>query len=286
MAVYKRTYKSYSGPRTVPWLRFLVLTRYSCARLFQSKFLVLFISASLFYPLGCLVFIYLSNNGPLQALLDMDNAKLPAIDGEFFYRFCRVQGAMAYLLTALAGPGLVSPDLANGALPLYFSRPFSRTEYVGGKMTLLLFLLSLITWIPGMVLYCTQACLAGWEWTAANLWLGGAILLAMIIWIILLSLIGLALSAWVKSKIVAGALVLAVFFAGSGFGSAVNTVLRTHYGGLISLTQVIATIWGSLFRYDWGAELSVSQAWIVLGLACAVCGWMLARRIRPVEVIK
>lgn len=286
MAVYKRTYKSYSGPRTIPWARFLVLTRYSYARLFQSKFLVLFVSASLFYPLGCLVFIYLSHNEPLQVLLNMGNVKLPAIDGKFFYVFCRVQGTLAYLLTALVSPGLVSPDLANGALPLYFSRPFSRTEYVAGKMTLLLFVLSLITCVPGMILYGAQAGLAGWQWTTANLWLGGAIILAMIIWIILLSVIGLALSAWVKWKIAAGALVLAVFFAGSGFGSAVNTVLRTHYGGLISLTQVIRTIWGGLFRYDWGAELSVSQAWSVLGLTCAVCGWMLARRTRPLEVIK
>ena len=189
-------------------------------------------------------------------------------------------------ITLAIPPGITSLVGPNGALPLYFSRPFSRTEYVAGKMTLLLFVLSLITWLPGMILYCAQAGLAGWEWTSANLWLGGAIILAMIIWITLLSLIGLALSAWVKWKIAAGALVLAIFFAGSGFGGAVNAVLRTHYGGLISLTQVIRTIWGSLFRYDWGAQLSASQAWIVLGLTCAVCGWMLARRTRPLEVIK
>src|SRR5207244_160662 len=119
-------------------------------------------------------------------------------------------------------------------LPLYFSRPFSRTEYVTGKMTLLMLLLSLITWLPGMILYGVQAALAGWDWTTANLWLGGAILAALFLWIILLSLIGLALSAWVKWRIAAGAFMLAVFFAGSGFGGAINTILRTHYGGLIS----------------------------------------------------
>ena len=286
MAVYKRTYKTYSGPRTVAWSRFLILTHYSFARLFQSRFLVLFLASCLFYPIACLAFIYFSHNEELLALLSLGNAKLPAIDGKFFYTFCRVQGIFAYLLTAAVGPGLISPDLANGALPLYFSRPLSRGEYVAGKTTTLALLLSLITWVPGLVLFAAQAGLAGWDWTATNLWLSGAIMLGMGPWIIVLSLIALALSAWVKWKIAAGALVLGVFFAGTGFGVAINNVLHTHYGALISLNQVIYTIWGELFRYDWGAQLTLSEAWLVLGLISVLCLWLLAKRIRPFEVVK
>ena len=37
MPVYKQTYKDYSGTRTTPWFRFLILSRYSYARLFQSE---------------------------------------------------------------------------------------------------------------------------------------------------------------------------------------------------------------------------------------------------------
>lgn len=286
MAVYKRVYKIYSGPRTVPWSRFFVLTRYSYSRLFQSRFLVLFLAACLFYPVACLAFIYFSHNEQLLALLSLGNARLPSIDGKFFYTFCRVQGFFAYLVTAVVGPSLISPDLANGGLPLYFSRPFSRTEYVLGKLTTLALLLSLITWVPGLVLYATQAGLEGWDWTKANLWLGGAILLAMMLWIMLLSLIALALSAWVKWKIAAGALMLAVLFAGTGFGAVINNVLRTHNGALLSLNQIIYTIWGELFRYDWGTQLTVTEAWAVLVLTSGLCLWLLARRIRPFEVVK
>jgi len=270
----------------VPWSRFLILTRYSYSRLFQSKFIVLFLSACLFYPVGCLGFIYFSHNQELLALLSLGSAKFPAVDGRFFYTFCKIQGTLAYLLVALVGPGLISPDLANGAFPLYFSRPFSRTEYVAGKMALLVFLLSLITWVPGLVLYSVQGGLEGWDWTRDNLWLGGAIFFGLLLWIVILSLIALACSAWVKWKIAAGALVLAIFFAGAGFGAAVNNVLRTQYGGLISLNKIIYTIWGGLFRYDLGAELSLGQAWFVLALTCAICVWLLAKRIRPIEVIK
>ena len=296
MAVYKRTYKTYSGPRTAPWSRFLILTRYSYARLFQSKFLVLFLSACLFLSPRLPGFIYFSHNQQLLALLSLGNARLPAVDGKFFYTFCRVQGTLAYLLAALVGPGLISPDLANGAFPLYFSRPFSRTEYVAGKMTLSDFLafpdhlgsrpraLLRSGRLGGLGLDQRQslarrrrffpACSSGSPFSRSS---------------------RLALSAWVKWNIAAGALVLAVFFAGAGFGAAINGVLRTHYGGLISLNQVIYTIWGGLFRYDCGAELSLGQAWTVLGLACAACAcgcssgasvlsrWSSERRPHPIR---
>ena len=51
----------------------------------------------------------------------------------------------------------MSPDLRNNGLPLYLSRPFSRTEYVLGKMSVLLILLSAITWVPGLLLFLFQA---------------------------------------------------------------------------------------------------------------------------------
>ena len=62
MAVYKRTYKSYSGGLTSAWSRFMILPRYSYARLFQSKFLIMFLVACFFYPLGCAGFVYLAHN--------------------------------------------------------------------------------------------------------------------------------------------------------------------------------------------------------------------------------
>ena len=49
-----------------------------------------------------------------------------------------VQGACAVFLAALAGPGLVAPDLANNALPLYFSRPLTRWSYALARLTVII----------------------------------------------------------------------------------------------------------------------------------------------------
>lgn len=286
MAVYKQTYKDYAGPRTAGWSRFLILMRYSYARLFQSRFLVLFLAMCTFYPIACAALIYLSHNSPALAMLRLQSNALPPIDGQFFYVFCVVQGVLALLLTAFIGPSLVSPDLANGGLPLYLSRPFSRAEYVGGKMAVLLALLSAVTWVPGLLLYGIQASCAGWVWVRPNLWLAGSIVLGPLIWIVVLSLIALALSAWVKWRIAAGACVLGLHFVGAGFAQAINEILRTRKGSLINLGEVIHTVWGGLFDASRGKDLSVTQAWIVLAVTCGLCLLLLARRVRAFEVVK
>jgi ABC-2 type transport system permease protein len=286
MAVYKRTYKGYEGVLTPAWSRFLIVPRSSFARLFQSKFLVVYLVACFFYPLGCAVFIYLSHNLSFLQTFNIPAGQALTINARFFQFFCGFQGALAYLLTAFVGPGLVAPDLANNALPLYFCRPFSRTEYVLGKMSVLMSLLSLVTWIPGLILFLIQSSLAGKEWMRANLWIAFAIFGGLLLWDVVLSLIALALSAWVKWRIAAGALILGVYFAGAGFGTAINSIVRTKYGTLIDLAQVMSNIWSQMFRSDTPPDVPAADAWIALAVACAICLWLLARRVKAFEVIK
>src|SRR3974377_2271501 len=124
MAVYKRTYRGFSGALTAAASRFLILPRYSFATLFQSRFLILFLWGCMVYPLGSALFIYVAHNLAFLRAFGINNSNLLEVNGTFFLYYCNFQGAMAYLLTAFVGPGLISPDLANHALPLYLSRPF------------------------------------------------------------------------------------------------------------------------------------------------------------------
>ena len=212
--------------------------RFGFARVFSLKFLFLFI-------IGCFVLsaglrrLHLSFAQPgVLGAVQIPARRLPHVDGRFFYFYSIVQGALAYLLTAFVGPVLVTPDFANGACRSISAGHFRAPNMSPGRMSVLLILLSLITWVPGVVLFAIQSSIEGWDWTQANFWLAGSIVLGLLVWIVVLSLIGLALSAWVKWKIGAGALVLGVIFAGAGFGTAINSLMRTNYGALIDLTQV------------------------------------------------
>jgi ABC-2 type transport system permease protein len=285
MAVYRRNYKPYAGRLTPEWSRCLVLFRYSRRNLFRSKFLTGLFVVCFFYPLACLLWIYLAHNASFLQQLGVPAGVL-SIDNRFFFNFIIAQGVFAFLLTAFAGPGLVSPDLANGALPLYFCRPFSRAEYVLGKSSVLAILLSQITWVPGLILFAVQAGLAGASWTWSNLWIAGSLILSSLIWIAILSLLAMALSAWVKWRIVAGALLLGVMFFGAGFAGAINGVLRTDSGHFFNIFYLMGTVWNALFQVDSRHAIPVAQAWVALLIYCAICLWLLMRKVRAYEVIK
>ena len=285
MAVYRRSYRPYSGALTPEWSRFLVLFRYFRRNLFHSKFLTGFFVLCFFWPIAYLVMIYLAHSASFLAKLGIPS-QLISIDNMFFFRFMGVQGVLAFLMTAFAGPGLISPDLANGALPLYFCRPFSRAEYVLGKSSVLGILLSEITWVPGLVLFAIQASFAGASWAWENLWIVGSLILGSLIWIAILSLLAMALSAWVKWRLVAGALLLAVMFFGAGFAQAINAVLRTDAGHFFDVAYLMAAVWMSLFHVDAERAISAIQAWTAILGYCSVCLWLLLRKVRAYEVVR
>ena len=285
MAVYRRTYAAYCGTLTPEWSRFLVLFRYARRHLFKSRLQTALFVACFFFPLLCLAMIYLANNlAFLQRFGGM--GQFIAIDNNFFFRFMKVQGVLAFLMTAFAGPGLISPDLANGALPLYFCRPLSRSEYVLGKASVLGILLSQITWIPGLVLLVVEAVLAGPHWTWDHMGIALALVLSSAIWITLLSLLAMALSAWVKWRIVAGALLLAVMFFGMGFGQAVNAVLRTDFGYFFNIGYLITTIEKALFQTGEDSAISLMGACLALLAYSLICLALLMKKVRAYEVVR
>lgn len=285
MAVYRRNYKAYAGVLTPTRSRWLVLFRYSRRNLFRSKLQTALFVACFFFPFLCLLTIYLSQNLSFLERLGGVGPRL-TIDNKFFFYFMNVQGVLAFLLTAFLGPGLISGDLANGALPLYFCRPFSRAEYVLGKSSVLAILLSEITWIPGSVLFLVQGSLAGPSWTWDHLWILGSLVVSSMVWITILSLLAMTISAWVKWRIVAGALLLGVMFFGVGFAQVVNVVLDTDSGFFFNLGYLITTIEKALFQFGEGSRVSVTSAGVALLAYSAICLWLLVRKVRAYEVVR
>jgi hypothetical protein len=124
------------------------------------------------------------------------------------------------------------------------------------------------------------------QWTWDHLWITGSLVVSSLIWIAILSLLAMALSAWVKWKIVAGALLLAVLFFGAGFAQAINAVLRTQSGHFIDIVYLMTTVWTSLFRIESDRSMSSGEAWTTLLFYCGICLALLVRKVRAYEVVK
>ena len=297
MAVYKKTYRPYEGALTPAWSRFFVITRYAFEEMRRSRFLTIFYLASFLYPLVCALILYLRHNTSAIGVLRVDTAKLISVGTMFFAHLLGWQSMLAFFLAAFVGPGLISPDLSHNALPLYLARPFSRAEYVLGKMSVLMGLMSLMTWVPGLLLFALQGYLEGWQWASDNMRIAWAMFAAAWVWILVLTLLSLALSAWVKWRPVAGALLFGVFFVAAAFGAAVNGIMETKWGHLINLSYLIGTVWNSLFQVAPGdgavffgvpanEEMPVAACVGMLAGLCVVCLYLLGLKIRGAEVVR
>jgi ABC-2 type transport system permease protein len=309
MAVYEHFYRAYEGESPSAPQRFLVIPRYALRDVFRSKLSTTIFILCFIYPLVAAILVYLHHNANAIALLQINVRELLPIDASFFRTFLEVQGAFSLILTVLVAPPLISRDLSNNALPLYLCRPLSRAEYVLGKMTVVAILLSLITWVPGLLIFFFQASLSGIAWLWANLWMIWAIFFGSMIWIVLLSLLALAMSSLLKWRVVASGALLALFFVPSAFGAIVNELFLTRAGSLVSLWAMMNNVWRGLFGiFDRASgtirgnvttpiydneyvdivllEPPLWASWVVIAAVCAVCIWLLARKVRAYEVIK
>jgi ABC-2 type transport system permease protein len=306
MAVYEQTYKRYAGRLTPEWSRFLIIPRHAFRGVFNSKLFTAFFVVCFIPLLVEAILIYLHHNITALAIMNANVRELVPIDGSFFQTFVNIQSGFAFILALLVGPPLVSRDLRNNALPLYLCRPFSRTEYVMGKMSVILILLSAITWVPQLLLFLLQSYLEGFAWFRANLWLASAIIIASVVWILLLALLSQTISALVKWRVVASAALLALFLIPSVFGEFINIVFQTRWGHIVSLgglmNNVTAGLFGSFDRVsgrmqvtDWDdnvvrevllIEPPLWASWTVLFIVCAVCLAVLHWKVKAYEVVR
>src|SRR5258707_5678163 len=208
MAVYEQSYKRYAGRLTPEWSRFLIIPRHAYRGVFKSKMFTAFFVICFVPLLVEAILIYLHHNVNALAIFKVNVRELIPIDAFFFQTFVNLQASFAFFVTLLVGPPLVARDLRNNALPLYLCRPFSRTEYVLGKMSVILILLSFITWIPQLLLFLFQSYLEGFSWYKDNLWIASAIFIGSAVWILLLALISQAVSALVNWRVIASAAIL------------------------------------------------------------------------------
>jgi hypothetical protein len=305
MAVLERTYKRYEGRLTPEWSRFLIIPRHAYVDVFRSKLFTAIFALSFLYPLVCSILIYLHHNANVLALKGLNVQELLPIDASFFRFYVIFQGITGFFLMMLVGPQQVARDLTNNGLPLYLCRPFSRSEYVVGKMSIVIILLSAITWAPGLFLFLFQSYLEGWSWFAENIWMASAIFIGSLVWILLLALMSQTISAWVKWRMAARAALLGLFFIPSIFAAVVNEMFQTRWGHIFDLQALIGNVWSGLFglfvrqtgeiqqyrkngifREVVMSEPPLWASWFVLFLICAFCLWLLSRKVKAYEVVK
>jgi ABC-2 type transport system permease protein len=181
-------------------------------------------------------------------------------------------------------------------MPLYLSRPLSRAEYVIGKLAVLATIASLLTWVPALVLMLVHASLSDLSWLWRNAHVVAGVFVGSWIWIVTISLMALAISAWVRWKPVAAGSLFAIFFVAAGFGEAANGLLETKWGSLLNITTDMSMVWRWFllqepsYRPPFTPRLFGDiPAWMGLLSMLLICGaalLLLRQKVRAVQEVR
>ena len=278
MPIHDQTYRRYGGVRAAPGTAWSVIAVTGLRVLFRKRlFLIVMLGAWAWFVIRA-VQVYTSATFPQLDVL----AASPEMFRDFFER----QGLFAFFVTIYVGAGLIATDRRAHALQIYLSKPLTGAEYVAGKLAILLVLLLLVTWVPAMLLLLLQVLFAGnLEFLRANLFLLPAMTVFSFLYALLASFTMLALSSLSTSaRYVAVLYAGAVLFTDAIFGT-LSAVTRSTGSSWLSFRANLAQVGDVVFRmpprYD--TPWVVSFAMIVALIA--VSTWVLARRVRGVDVV-
>jgi ABC-type transport system involved in multi-copper enzyme maturation permease subunit len=295
VSVFKRAYRPFTSTPTSRAARFGVLMRYSLADVWSSRITNVLFVVCMIPVFITMCAIYIVNNDAVRMLLAGSNNAGPVanivMNERYFFVVLQGQCWLALVLTAWIGPRLVSLDFSNNALPIILSHPISRVEYVLAKFTVLAGFLSAVTWIPVLFLFGFQSFMSAQPWASEHIHIATGTFIGSVIWIVLLSLLALAVSSWVRWRIVATGMVFAAMFVPAGMAGVFNEVMRTHWGHLVNIPFMMFTLWRRLLhaalpRYSTQNELPTFAMLIAITGICVACAIALNARVRAREVVR
>ena len=83
------------------------------------------------------------------------------VNPHMFRSFLDQQSVFVFFMSVWAGAGLIANDRRANALQIYLAKPLTRTEYILGKLSVLLAFLLSVTLVPGLLLLIMQVAFSG-----------------------------------------------------------------------------------------------------------------------------
>lgn len=282
MPIHETSYLSWEGSLLEKPRTWLVIAR-TGIRLVWRKVMAGIIFAATIPFLIRAVQIYLASQIPDEgdlAILD----SVMRIDETLFMNFMRDQLFILFVILAYCGAGLIANDRKHKALAIYFSRPVGFWDYVTGKFLVIFFYGSVITIVPGLILFIVQLLVTKEpDFFSEYYWVPLSIIAQGVLIIVVLGGFMLALSSWARG--VRSALVS--FFAMIAIPAFIVELFQRYRDiGWIAITrnlrQLSEPLYGRVTPYDYPLWAAILSALILVSLSIAVLRW----RIKPTEVVK
>src|SRR5438876_3866008 len=262
MPIHDQGYRRYGGLKAAVGQGWMVIARAGIRTMFAKRaFLGLLLVAWVPFLIRAVQF---------YAAANLPQAQMLAPTAETFRQFLEQQETFVFFVTVYVGAGLIANDRRANALQIYLSKPLSRTEYVFGKLAILVAFLLLVTWIPAIVLLLVQIAFAGnFTFFRNNLFLFPAITLFSFIYVLMVSASMLALSSLSNSSRYVGILYAALLF----FTQALYGVLRFVTGNTslswVSFSFNLEQVGDAIFRLPPRYDTPWTVSLFMIGLLIA-----------------
>ena len=145
MPIYDLSYRHWDGDLRGPGWRWWVIAE-AGVRLLLSRKKFLFVLMAAWMPFSIQAFM-------VYLMLVQGQSLGFSLGAGFFQQAFWIQLFPLILVTIYAGSGLIASDLAANALPLYFSKPITRMDYVLGKLAVIATFLILVFLAPVLILF-------------------------------------------------------------------------------------------------------------------------------------
>jgi len=280
--IYEQKYESWDGvlkPQPRSWW---IIAKTQIELLWKKGMIMLILVASIAFLVRSIQIYGIARFSDKLRAIDL--LKGFKVDPAFFYDFINNQWFFFVVIVMLAGAALIVSDRRHRAFSIYFAKPVGFWDYTLGKLVVVAFYSSLITLVPGVLLFLLQVAVAtDTAFLSRYFWivLSETAYTAMM-FLVLGSLI-LALSSLARSSGAAAILFFSLIYFPE---VAVKILARVPNIGIISvqadLRQVGAVLFGLARPYSFSPLLAGG----FLILCLLFCWLILFLKIRPTEVVK
>jgi len=272
--------------RKLPWWP---ITRTGIGLTFRKKHFKFLFSFAFLPAVFFLVGIYISERLEDFKFMVKGSQNFITVNPAYFKNYMTNDFILFWMimLMVFSGAGLIADDLKHNALPIYFSRPIRKWDYLLGKAAVIFFFILLLTLVPGLVFYVMKIIFSGsFAFVAEFPWLLLSIIGYSLLLTVFFAFYTLLMSALSKNRRYVTILIFAVYLISDNLSGITNGIFHNPYFGLLSLKGVLqqagAVIFGQRLPYDYPGYWAFA---VIVGI-CVLSGFILRRRIREVEVIR
>jgi ABC-2 type transport system permease protein len=278
MPIHDQGYRRYAGARAPHGRSWAVIAKAGVRTLVGKRAFIGLLVVSWLPFFVRAVQIYAAANLPQASFL--------APDARMFRQFLEHQEVFLFFVTVYAGAGLIANDRRANALQIYLSKPLTRTEYVFGKLAVLMTFLLLVSWLPAVVLLLVQIVFSGsFRFFLDNLFLFPAITVFSFIQVISVSIAMLALSSLSNSSRYVGILYAGLIFFSQAVYGVVYAITRDSSLSWISIAFDLSQIGDAIFRLPLRYSAPVPVAALAIAALIGASAFVLERRVKGIEVV-